>query len=104
MLKTSPPKTKQLKLLSALGGMAAMIALAAPAAHAAKSDGCTGGGFVISGLLNGINVPAGAATTIPASNIGPSFQILGKYIEFNVVSATFGVENYTSQASPAPKT
>jgi hypothetical protein len=69
--------------------------MASPAAHAAKSDGCAGGGFVISGLLNGVNVPTGSAVTIPASNVGPSFQILGKYIEFNVVSSTLGVENYT---------
>lgn len=83
--------------------MAAIIALTAPAAHAAKSDGCTGGGFVISGLLNGASIPSGSAVTIPANNVGPSFQILGKYIEFTVVSATFGVENYTFTGAASPE-
>jgi hypothetical protein len=90
-------------LATAICGLAAMSILATPTAHAAKSEGCTGGGFVISGLLNGITVPSGSTVTIPASNIGPSFQVLGKYVEFNVVSSTFGIENYlfTGAASPA---
>lgn len=97
------PKIASRKVLSALGGVAAMLALTAPAAHAAKSDGCTGGGFVISGLLNGQTIPSGSSVTIPASNVGPSFQILGKYIEFNVVSSTFAVENYTFTGAASPE-
>ena len=104
MKKTADFKpTGAQKFVAALCSLAAMSVMAAPAAHAAKSEGCIGGGFVISGLLNGINVPAGAAATIPASNIGPSFQILGKYVEFNVVSATFGVENYTFTGVASPE-
>jgi len=87
---------------TAICSLAAMSVMAVPAAHAAKSEGCTGGGFVIFGLLNGITVPSGSAATIPASNIGPSFQILGKYVEFNVVASTFGIESSlcTGAASP----
>lgn len=90
-------------MVAALCSVAAMTAMAAPLAHAAKSDGCTGGGFVISGLLNGVNIPTGSSVTIPATNIGPSFQILGKYIEFNVVSSTFGVENYVFTGAATPE-
>ncbi len=83
------------RFTATFAALAAAIAIAAPMAHAAKSDGCVGGGFVISGLLNGINVPTGSSVTIPASNLGATFQILGKYIDFTVVSRTFAVENYT---------
>jgi hypothetical protein len=89
-------------MLAALCSVAAMTAMAAPLAHAAKSDGCADGGFVVSGLLNGVNIPVGSSVTIPATNIGASFQILGKYVEFNVVSSNFAVENYlfTGAANP----
>ena len=74
-----------------------MSVMASPAAHAAKSDGCAGGGFGISGVLNGINVPTGSLVSIPApaSKLGPRFPILGEYNGFNVVSTTFGVANCT---------
>lgn len=88
------------RLLATFATLAAAVAVTAPMAHAAKSDGCVGGGFVISGLVNGVNVPTGSSTTIPASNLGASFQILGKYIEFTVVSSTFAVENYTFTGAP----
>lgn len=90
------------KLMAALCSLAAMSALTAPIASAADSEGCEGGGFTISGLLNGVAIPSGSSVTIPANNVGPSFQILGKYIEFTVVSSSFAVENYlfTGAANP----
>lgn len=83
------------RLATTLGALVVMAAIASPAAYAAKGDGCVGGGFVVSGLLDGRTIPVGSNVTIPANNIGPSFQILGKYIEYTVVSSTFGIENYT---------
>lgn len=91
------------KAVAAFCALAAMTAVTAPLAHAAKSDGCAGGGFVISGLLNGQVIQSGATATIAANNVGPSFQILGKYIEFTVVSNTFGIENYTFTGATGPE-
>jgi hypothetical protein len=90
------------RLVTALTGIAIAAITTAPLAHA-KSDACEGGGFVISGLLNGVSVPTNRSVTIPASNVGPSFQILGKNIEFTVVSATFGIENYTFTGAANPE-
>ena len=91
------------RFAAAIAALAA-ITLAAPMAHAASSEACEGGGFTVSGLLNGLNVTAGATTiTIPAANIGPSFQILGRHIEFTVVSRTFGIENYTFTGAANPE-
>lgn len=90
------------RLVTALAGLAAAAITTAPLAHA-KGDACEGGGFVISGLLNGVSVPTNRTVTIPASNIGPSFQVLGKNIEFTVVSATFGLENYTFTGAANPE-
>lgn len=90
------------RLVTALVSLAATALSAAPLAHA-KGDACEGGGFVISGLLNGVSVPTNRSVTIPASNIGPSFQVLGKNIEFTVVSATFGIENYTFTGAANPE-
>jgi hypothetical protein len=88
----------------AFAALASVAVFSAPAAHAAKSDGCEGGGFTISGLLNGMNVTPGSGTVvIPASNIGPSFQILGRHIEFTVVAPTFAVENYTFTGATNPE-
>jgi len=94
---------RRFRLPALVSGLAAIAAVSAPMAHAAKSDGCTGGGFVISGLLNGQTIASGTSVTIPASNIGPSFQVLGKYIEYTVVSSTFAVENYTFTGAASPE-
>ena len=102
-LQSTSTKGLRFRLPALVSGLVAAAALAAPMAHAAKSDGCTGGGFVVSGLLNGQTIPSGSSVTIPASNIGPSFQILGKYIEFTVVSSSFGVENYTFTGAASPE-
>src|SRR5439155_17246945 len=41
-------------------------------------------------------------TTIPASNLGSSFLVDGRYVEFTVVSASFGVEDWTLTGAPNP--
>jgi hypothetical protein len=82
------------RLTATFAALAAAVVITAPMAHA-KSDACEDGGWTISGLLNGVNIPSGRNVTIPASNVGASFQVLGRYIEFTVVASTFGVENYT---------
>ena len=68
---------------------------------AASSEGCEGGGFSI--VLPGGTVLEGELdTTVPAASLGTSFLVKGKYVEFEVVSATFGINNYlfTGAANP----
>src|SRR5262249_26442674 len=87
----------------ALGRASALIiavglALAPPVAapsHAASSKGCEGGGFVISGLNDKSTIGMDGTFTIPADSFGPSFLVDGTYVEFTVVSASFGVEDWT---------
>ena len=68
---------------------------------AASSEGCEGGGFSIV-LPGGAILEGELDTTVPAASLGTSFLVKGKYIEFEVVSATFGINNYlfTGAANP----
>ena len=102
-LQTRTSSGKLFRMPALVTGLMAMAAVAAPMAHAAKSDGCTGGGFVISGLLNGQTIPSGSSVTIPANNLGASFQVLGKYLEYTVVTSNFAVENYTFTGAASPE-
>jgi hypothetical protein len=61
--------------------------------EAASSKGCEGGGFTL--VLPDASIVSGEVrTTIAASRVGPTFAVRGKYVEFNVVSATFGITDY----------
>jgi hypothetical protein len=40
--------------------------------------------------------------TVPASGIGNTFLVKGKYVEFTVDAATFGVRNWTLTGAPNP--
>lgn len=80
-----------LALLLTLGGT-----FGAPAARAASSSGCEGGGFTVLGRTSAQD------TTIPAGELGSSFLVRGTYVEFTVVSASFGLENYTLTGAPNP--
>src|SRR2546428_3188940 len=59
----------------------ALLPLAVPA-HAATATGCEGGGFVIKGLNDGSEVGTDGATIIPAGNLGQTFLVDGRYVEF----------------------
>src|SRR5712691_4288093 len=83
----------------------AALALAPPIAipsHAASSAGCEGGGFVIRGLNDRSTIGTDGTITIAADNLGPSFLVDGRYVEFTVVSAIFGVEDWTLTGVPNP--
>jgi hypothetical protein len=84
-----------------LAGLALAPPIAVPA-NAASSAGCEGGGFVISGLNDGGTVSTDGITTIPASNLGAGFLVNGTYVEFTVVSASFGVQDWTLTGAPNP--
>jgi hypothetical protein len=69
--------------------------------HAASSAGCEGGGFSIV-PPGGTTVSGDVATSIPAASLGASFIVKGRYVEFEVVSSTFGIRDYTFTGAPNP--
>ena len=83
---------------------ALLTALCLPtAAHAAKSDGCPGGGYIVSGFANGAQLGAdGLKTTAQASIVQPKLVVTGRYNTFEIDSASFGIRNYafTGVANP----
>ena len=66
---------------------------------AASSEGCEGGGFSIA-LRDGTAISGEFDANVPASNLGSSFLVKGKYVEFEVVASTFGIRNYTFTGAP----
>ena len=81
------------------------LALAPPVspAHAAASAGCEGGGFVIRGLNDRSEVSTDGETTIPAGNLGETFLVDGRYVEFTVVLASFGIKDWTFTGATNPQ-
>jgi hypothetical protein len=64
-------------------------------AHAAKSEGCPGGGFVVTGFTNGAQLgTSGLKTTAQGTVIQPTLTVTGKYNSFEINSASFGIRNY----------
>ena len=68
-------------------GIAAFAPYSAPAA---SSDGCAGGGFAILQLSG-----EQKDTTVSAASLPSTFLVKGKYVEFTVDAATFGLYNWT---------
>lgn len=60
----------------------------------AFSDKCDGGGFTVLGLSGK------QKKTVPAGSVSSSFLVKGKYVEFTVDAATFGIRNWTLTAAP----
>jgi hypothetical protein len=67
--------------------------------HAAASAGCEGGGFSIV-LPDGTTIAGDVTTSVPASALGTSFFVRGKYNEWEVVSSTFEVRDYAFTGAP----
>jgi hypothetical protein len=72
----------------------------ADVASAASSKGCTGGGFEL--LLPGGGSVANRKGTLPASSLGDSFILRGKYVQFEVDSDSFAVRDYTLTGAANP--
>jgi len=66
-------------------------------AFAASSQSCDGGGFSLLGLSGD------QRTVVGASSVGSTFLVKGRYIEFTVDSATFGVRDWTLTGAPNPR-
>ncbi|WP_426195412.1 hypothetical protein [Massilia sp. DWR3-1-1] len=65
------------------------LLFSAQQAMAASSAGCEGGGFTVLGKTG-----SQTATVAPGS-VGSVFRVQGRYVQFDVDAATFGVLNYT---------
>lgn len=65
------------------------LALTAQQAMAADSAGCENGGFTVLGKSGAQNA------TVAAGSVGSVFRVQGRYVQFDVDAATFGVLNYT---------
>jgi hypothetical protein len=63
---------------------------------AASSAGCTGGGFSLLGLSGD------QRGIVLAGNVPTTFLVKGKYVEFTVDAATFGVRDWTLTGAPNP--
>ena len=70
------------------------LLFSAQAAFAADSTGCEGGGFTVLGKSGS------QATSVAAGSVGSMFRVQGKYIQFDVDAASFGVLNYTMTGAP----
>ncbi|WP_228536316.1 hypothetical protein [Noviherbaspirillum malthae] len=77
--------------------MVLSLCMIAHDANAASSDGCEGGGFTVLGRTS----PQDAS--LPAAGLGSSFRVQGKYVSFDVDSATFGITNYQMTGAPNPR-
>ena len=84
--------TKIAFLTGAAAVAAAFLLMPGERAEAATSAGCEGGGFTI--VLPGGRTVGQGDSTVAASALGTTFLVRGRYIEFTVVSGTFGVKNY----------
>lgn len=63
-------------------------------AFAADSTGCESGGFTVLGQ-------SGARTvSVTPGSVASSFRVQGRYVQFDVDAATFGISNYTMTGAP----
>ena len=76
---------------------AAAVGLVPSRASAASSASCDGGGFALLGLSGD------QKTVVGASSVGSTFLVKGKYVEFTVVSDTFGVRDWKLTGAPNPR-
>ena len=67
----------------------------------ASSKGCDGGGFAIT-LGDGTTLRGDQRTQIAASRLGSALQVRGRYVGWDVVSASFGVVDYAFTGAPNP--
>lgn len=70
------------------------LLFSAQAAYAADSAGCEGGGFTVLGKSGS------QATSVAAGSVASVFRVQGRYIQFDVDAASFGVLNYTMTGAP----
>jgi hypothetical protein len=79
-----------------LGLLVLLLTLPSGHVYAADSQGCESGGFTVLGRS------APQTTTVPASALGSSFLVQGRYTQFEVDSATLGIRNYAMTGALNP--
>lgn len=72
----------------AIGFTALVLAFGGQQASAADSAGCEGGGFSVLGKTGSQNV------VVSTNTVSTTFRVQGKYVQFDVDAASFGVRNY----------
>src|SRR4029079_9801252 len=72
--------------------VALLMMTAVDRSFAAASAGCDGGGFTV------LDISGDQRVTVPAGSVPSSFLVKGKYSEFTVDAATFGVRDWTLPA------
>lgn len=86
-LQPSPSRADRLLRVTRCTSLLLAAMLALPAV-AATSAGCDGGGFTVLGHSGAFD------DDVPAASVPARFSVVGKYLRFDVVAATFAVENY----------
>src|SRR5262245_9958353 len=76
--------------------VAFLMMTAVDRSFAAASAGCDGGGFTV------LEISGDQRVTVPAGSVPTSFLVKGKYVEFTVDAATFGVRDWTFTGVPNP--
>src|SRR6267378_4060206 len=76
--------------------VALLMTTAVDRSFAAASAGCDGGGFTV------LDASGNQRVTVPAGSVPGSFLVKGKYVEFTVDAATFGVRDWTLTGAPNP--
>ena len=84
----------RLRLIPVIGALA-LTFIAVPG-FAASSAACQGGGFSLLGLSGD------QKRIVLATDVGSSFLVKGKYVEFTVDATTFGVRDWTLTGAPNP--
>ncbi|WP_353953354.1 hypothetical protein V6K52_08025 [Knoellia sp. S7-12] len=84
--------------------VAAALFTAAGPAQAASSKGCENGGFRLVNLATGATVASAGedqiVTTIPATRLGATFAVRGRYAQFNVRASDFAVLSQAFTGAP----
>jgi hypothetical protein len=101
--RTRRRSARALAALAALGVVATALSLPT-AAQAASSEDCTGGGFSLVLPTRTVTARPGQdlRTTVRASQLGTTFLVKGRYVEFTVRSATLAVTDWTLTGAPSP--
>ena len=81
-----------------------LVALVSTPAYAASSKFCEGGGFSIVRDNGQVVARGDREVSIPAATLGSTFTVRGRYVQFKVDAATFGIRDYRFIASNAPGT
>jgi hypothetical protein len=90
-------KARPVAALLLFGAAAALLTMTGVnRTFAAASAGCQGGGFTLLGLSGN------QRSAVPAGSVPSSFLVKGKYVEFTVDAATFGVRDWTLTGVPNP--